>query len=138
MTLQAGAELYFPHFNHATAQERSITERLQHILRERQLSAIFQPIINMGSAGILGYEGLIRGPSDSPLHSPTMLFQAAREAGLTVEIEYLSRSIVVETFARLAIPGKLFLNVSPDTLLMEGWRSGQTLRCIAESGLQPQ
>ena len=66
-----------------------------------------------------------------------MLFQAARECGLAMEIEYLSRSIVLSSFANLGIHGKLFLNVSPDVLLLEGWRSGETLRCIAESGLQP-
>lgn len=112
-------------------------ERLDEIIRDRRLSAIFQPIVHMGDAAIIGYEGLIRGPSDSPLHSPLMLFQAARELGRSLEVEYLSRKIVLKTFAQLDIPGKLFLNVSPDTLLMEGWRSGETLRCIAESGLKP-
>jgi len=119
------------------ATEKTMAERLEAILHGRQLSAIFQPIIHMGSAGIIGYEGLIRGPSDSPLHSPMVLFQAARENGLAVEIEYLSRCIVLESFAKLGVTGKLFLNVSPETLLMEGWQSGETLRCIAESGLQP-
>ena len=113
------------------------TIRLQEIIRERQLYAIFQPIVDMKEAHIIGYEGLIRGPSNSPLHSPLALFQAARECGLAIEIEYLSRSIVLESFARLGISGKMFLNVSPDTLLMEGWQQGQTLRCIKESGLHP-
>lgn len=111
--------------------------RLDDIIRERQLHAIFQPIVSMHNAEIVGYEGLIRGPSDSPLHSPLMLFQAARECGRAVEIEYLSRAVVLNTFARLNVQGKLFLNVNPDTLLMEGWRSGETLRCIAASGLKP-
>ena len=111
--------------------------RLDTIIQKRQLSAIYQPIVRMEDAGIVGYEGLIRGPSDSPLHSPLMLFQAARECHRAVDIEYLSRAVVVETFPTLEIPGKLFLNVSPDTLLMEGWRAGETLRCIAESGLSP-
>ena len=112
-------------------------ERLDDIVRERRLSAVFQPIVQMGSASVFGYEGLIRGPSDSPLHSPLMLFQEARKHGRSVEIEYLSRSVVLQTFAQLHLPCKLFLNVSPDILLLEGWRSGETLRCITESGLQP-
>lgn len=112
-------------------------ERLDDIIRGRRLSAVFQPIVQMGNAAITGYEGLIRGPSDSPLHSPLMLFQAARKHGRSLDIEYLSRSIVLQTFAQLNLPGKIFLNVSPDTLLLEGWRSGETLRCIAESGLNP-
>lgn len=112
--------------------------RIEEIIRKRQLNAIFQPIVNMPDGVIIGYEGLIRGPSDSPLHSPLMLFQAARECGRTVEIEYLSRAIVLNTFANLGIEGKLFINVNPDCLLMEGWRSGETLRCIAASGLHPE
>jgi len=112
--------------------------RLDTIIRERQLHAIFQPIVNLQQAAIVGYEGLIRGPSDSPLHSPLMLFQAARECNRAVEIEYLSRAVVLNTFARLGVSGKLFLNVNPDTLLMEGWRSGETLRCIAASGIKPE
>lgn len=112
-------------------------ERLDEIIRERRLSAVFQPIVHMGNAAIFGYEGLIRGPSDSPLHSPLMLFQAACRHGRLLEVEYLSRAIVLQTFAQLNLPGKVFLNVSPDTLLMEGWRSGETLRCIDESGLNP-
>lgn len=116
----------------------STHSRLDHIIAERRLKAIFQPLVNMEQGTIIGYEGLIRGPSDSPLHSPVVLFQAARECGLTMEIEYLSRSIVLSTFAQLGIPGKLFLNVSPETLLLEGWRSGETLRCVADAGLRPQ
>jgi len=112
--------------------------RIEEIIRKRQLNAIFQPIVNMQDASIIGYEGLIRGPSDGPLHSPLMLFQAARDYGQAVEIEYLSRAIVLNTFAKLGVQGKLFLNVNPDTLLMEGWRSGETLRCIAASGLKPE
>lgn len=44
--------------------------RLHEIIDQRQLSALFQPIIDMHSGDIIGYEGLIRGPSNSPLHSP--------------------------------------------------------------------
>jgi diguanylate cyclase (GGDEF)-like protein len=121
----------------STPLQHAAYAKLLEIIRERQLTAIFQPIVFIGNANIIGYEGLIRGPSDSTLHSPLALFQAARECGVAVEIEYLSRAIVLESFARLGIHGKLFLNVSPDTLLMEGWQSGQTLRCIRESGLQP-
>ncbi|HSI95173.1 MAG TPA: GGDEF domain-containing protein [Methylophilaceae bacterium] len=137
MTSLAEAHPYLSEIEADTNKEKTTAERLEAIIHGRQLSAIFQPIIHMGSAGIVGYEGLIRGPSDSPLHSPMMLFQAARECGLSVEIEYLSRCIVLESFARLGVSGKLFLNVSPETLLMEGWQSGETLRCIADSGLLP-
>lgn len=40
------------------------------IIEHRRLTPLFQPIIDMKSGRIIGHEGLIRGPSDSPLHSP--------------------------------------------------------------------
>ena len=72
------------------------------------MTALFQPIIDLKSGEFIGFEGLIRGPADSPLHSPINLFGAAEQQGLQLELEMLSRQIVLETFARLNLPGNLF------------------------------
>jgi len=112
--------------------------RLQEILEYRALNALFQPIINMKSGEIIGYEGLIRGPSDSPLHSPLNLFKVARENNMTVAVEYLCRQIVLQRFAELKLPGKLFLNVSPECLLQPDVRHGETLDYIQDFGINPK
>lgn len=119
--------------------DEQLGEHLQQILTGRQLSALFQPIVQMQTGTIIGYEGLIRGPSDSPLHSPLRLFQAARTLNLTQEVEFLCRCVVLERFAELALPGKLFLNVSPECLLPQ--RDGKlshTLEIVRQAGLQPE
>ncbi|MBR7798679.1 GGDEF domain-containing protein [Undibacterium fentianense] len=116
---------------------QSNRQDILEVLQERNLSARFQPIIQMCDGKILGYEGLIRGPSDSPLHSPLKLFQAAAEYGLSVEIEHLCRRIVLEQFKSLKLEGKLFLNVSPECLLQRNARHGDTLNYIHELGIQP-
>ncbi|MHB1620353.1 MAG: EAL domain-containing protein [Sulfuricella sp.] len=110
---------------------------LLEIIEQRRLTALFQPIVLMGNGEISGYEGLIRGPSDSPLHSPLNLFRAANENGLAVEVEHLSRQVVLESFARLNLPGKLFLNVSPECLLQRNAKHGETLSYIHNLGLRP-
>jgi len=51
------------------------------ILQHARVSALYQPIVDIKRQAIFGYESLIRGPSDSPLHSPVMLFDAARREG---------------------------------------------------------
>lgn len=111
--------------------------RLHEIIERRQLTALFQPIMDMQTAEIIGYEGLIRGPSDSPLHSPLNLFKVARSANLTVQVEHLCRRVVLEKFAELALPGKLFLNVSPECLLQPAAKHGETLGFIHETGINP-
>ena len=121
----------------ASSEELQLRGHLQDIIARRQLSALFQPIIDLRSGAIIAYEGLIRGPSDSPLHAPLNLFKAARAHHLTVEVEHLCRRVVLERFAELALPGKLFLNVSPDCLLQRDARHGKTLEALAEIGIHP-
>ena len=110
---------------------------LNDILARKQLSALFQPIVHMQTGEIIAYEGLIRGPSDSPLHSPMNLFKTARANGLTVEVEHLCRKVVLERFAELQLPGKLFLNVSPESLMQRDARHGETLEVIHQIGINP-
>jgi len=115
-----------------------LLKRLREIISQRQLHALFQPIINMQSGDIIGYEGLIRGPSDSSLHSPLTLFKVARANNLTVEVEHLCRSVVLERFAELSLPGKLFLNVSPECLCQPGVRHGETLGYLHQYNIDPK
>lgn len=126
-------------FESAVWDENATQARLWllEIIAQRRLTALFQPVVLMGNGEIAGYEGLIRGPSDSPLHSPLNLFRAANENGLAVEVEHLSRQIVLENFARLNLSGKLFLNVSPECLLQRNAKYGETLGYIHNLGLRP-
>lgn len=120
------------------SRDAMLLSRLYEILEGRQLNALFQPIIHMQRGEIIGYEGLIRGPSDSPLHSPMNLFKVARAHGLSVEVEHMCRRVVLERFAELRLPGKLFLNVSPEMLLQPRARHGETLGYIDEVGINPE
>jgi diguanylate cyclase (GGDEF)-like protein len=113
-------------------------EALKDILNQRNLSALFQPIMDLSGGSFLGFEGLIRGPANSPLHSPVNLFAAARQHGLSLEVEMLCRQIVLESFAAQNLPGKLFLNVSPETLTHPSFKNGQTLAYLEKLGIDPQ
>lgn len=111
--------------------------RLNDIVARRALTALFQPIVDLDRGIISGYEGLIRGPSNSPLHSPVQLFRAAELCGRMVEIEHLCRHVTLESFARLNLAGDLFLNVSPDCLLHPDARYGETMDAMRRLGIDP-
>ncbi|HCA27507.1 MAG TPA: diguanylate cyclase [Betaproteobacteria bacterium] len=102
---------------------RAITGRaetlacLHDILEQKRLDALFQPIIDMRNGAIIGFEGLIRGPADTPLHAPIQLFSMARQFGLTFELEILCCQVLTEHFVKQQLPGRLFLNISPDILM---------------------
>ena len=120
------------------SKETTTSLQLQRIIENRLLTARFQPIVQMHSGDIIGYEGLIRGPSDSSLHSPVNLFKAAWENNLTVQVEHLCRRAVLEQFSAQKLPGKLFLNVSPECLLQHDMRYGETLDYIHQLGIDPR
>jgi len=86
---------------------------LQRILTQRQLFPLFQPILDTRTGAAFGFEGLIRGPSDTVLHSPLNLFNVARQVGLTPELEEACCQTLMRAFAQQAPGGRLFLNVGP-------------------------
>lgn len=100
---------------------------LQEILDGRLLEAHFQPILDFRTGDILGYEGLIRGPVDTTLRTPEELFRAATKHAQTLRLERLCRLTVLERYASLALPHKLFLNVRPQCLALPGLSIAGTL-----------
>lgn len=118
-----------------TSSERHL---LEAIIAGEQLTPYFQPIVDMGRRRIHGYEALIRGPEQSPLHSPQRLFEIAMQAGRLVELDLLCRRLAIERFVALGLEGKLFLNVMPSTLLERDFREGLTLAYLEAAGLAPE
>lgn len=117
--------------------EDSMLAHLNEIIGQRLLTVLFQPVADLLGGAIIGYEGFIRGPSDSPLHSPINLFNIAVRYGLMVEIEHLCRRVVLERFTELGLPGKLFLNVNPQSLIQGDARHGETLNYLKDVHLSP-
>lgn len=107
------------------------------IIERRRLTPLFQPIVDMKSGRISGYEGMVRGPSDSPLHSPVKLLKLARQTGLSHELEMLCCEVVMERFVNLQLPGNLFVNFSPEVLIQEKFRDHGNLAGILKKGLEP-
>ncbi|MHC8319418.1 bifunctional diguanylate cyclase/phosphodiesterase [Pseudomonas sp. GB2N2] len=110
---------------------------LSSILAQSGLHSLFQPIISLSERRIIGYEALSRGPSNSPLHSPIALFAVARQAGRLNELEIACRESACRRFNEQQLPGKLFLNVSPESLLEAAHQPGRTLQLLQDFGIPP-
>lgn len=115
----------------------TLEDCLDKLIRGRHLTVLFQPIVDHGQRAIVGYEALIRGPSDTPLHSPVTLFETAARFGRLLELELLCREVSIQQFKRLSLPGKLFLNTSPECLFQPNFRAGRTLNILQQAGLRP-
>ncbi|MEJ2480443.1 MAG: EAL and GGDEF domain-containing protein [Acidihalobacter sp.] len=117
---------------------KSTCATVRELLVARRLSVLFQPIVDMPAGEVFGYEALIRGPSDSPLHSPLSLFDSATECGMLCDLDHLCRRLAIERFVALDLPGLLFINVTPETIVQADRPRGETLRVLQELGLSPE
>jgi EAL domain-containing protein (putative c-di-GMP-specific phosphodiesterase class I)/CBS domain-containing protein len=112
-------------------------ELLRAFISMDMLSAAFQPIMDFKAHAYIAFEGLIRGPENTPYHAPQELFAAAERHGLRLELERACRETVFRAFARSQLPGKLFINASPDSLDDEVFRNGGTLDLLRQLGISP-
>ncbi|HRL20720.1 MAG TPA: GGDEF domain-containing protein [Alcaligenes sp.] len=92
-------------------------DTFHQILKEKQVTPVFQPLVDLRSGFILGYEGLIRGPEQTSFYSPLALFDAARQCGRVWDLEELCCHELIASFRRQGLAGKLFLNSSPDMMM---------------------
>jgi len=92
----------------ARKPEKGQLEALDKILSEGTLELVFQPIFEVASGEVFGYEVLARSPSDL-FDGPEALYNAATQAGRVGELGRLQRFLAVS-----GAPGNpLFINVHP-------------------------
>ncbi len=92
------------------------------VINGQQLNTVFQPIVDLRNASLFGYEALTRGPANSALHSPITLFESANRHGLMSPLESTCIELACSRFVRHGAEGKLFLNVSPMSLIEHGYQ----------------
>ncbi|MFM0360851.1 EAL domain-containing protein [Paraburkholderia sediminicola] len=117
---------------------RSATPRIEELIARRDLSAVFQPIVDFDDGAILGYEGLIRGPAGTPLEAPFALFSQALAEGCALELEQAAARTCIDAFAKLDFDGKLFLNFSAGAIRQLADAHDETFALLRHRGVDPQ
>src|SRR5690554_7844896 len=115
----------------------SLEHELLRILGQKKVSTCFQPIFHSDGRSLYAYEALSRGPDNSSLHQPLQLFAQARQQQKLFALESICRTNAIKQFSSQRLPGKLFLNVTPETLLQPDHQRGLTLELVNNSGMSP-
>lgn len=144
-----------PHFSVATQLRGAVEEartdagleaRIEARRRRKELTAlvlagevtsVYEPIVDVGSKTVFGYEALARGPVGSEFHGAVSLFQSAEEEGLVFELDCLCRQSGLRGAEGLPSGTKLFLNVRPTTIHDPSFRPEALIRTLAKSKLAP-
>jgi EAL domain-containing protein (putative c-di-GMP-specific phosphodiesterase class I) len=91
-------------------RERQQRDTLQEVIYSRAVWNAFQPIVDIQTRQILGYEGLSRGPRGTDLESAGSIFGLAARLGLLEELERACRRQVFVDWDHFGAPGRLFMN----------------------------
>ncbi|AOT69651.1 EAL domain-containing protein [Geosporobacter ferrireducens] len=119
------------------AQKISRYNELIHILKNKSIRTVYQPIVALDNGNILGYEALSRGPHNSALESPAQLFDAAEEFDRLWEVELLCRTKALENARKLPEKKLLFINVNPEIIKDRKFKKGSTKEYISKFGINP-
>jgi diguanylate cyclase (GGDEF)-like protein len=113
--------------------EKSILKTLE----ENKLISLFQPILAAHSLDVLGYEALIRGPSDKAWHSPQVLFSLAEQYGISNKIEIHSLYTHIKRRRKLGLQGLLFLNLSSYCISSDEFIIADLIGRLTKAGIDP-
>ncbi len=114
-----------------------LSQMVARVAATGAIRAVFQPIYDLATGAPRGYEGLVRPLPDSGFSDPGKMFEAAEATGRTSELDIACLNTVMETAARLRLPGSLTVNLSPRTLERDDFSVHALLRMIVRHGLDP-
>lgn len=115
-------------------------EDLDHIIRNKQIKTVFQPIISLRDGSVLGHEALSRITCESTLKDPDSLFTAASEYNRLWDLEQLCRTTALEAAYPYMVPPsnkKLFINVNPHIMHDDSFKTGFTKAFLKQYDISP-
>jgi diguanylate cyclase (GGDEF)-like protein len=110
---------------------------LQDIILGDGLTSVYQPIVDLGSGDIFGYEALTRGPRGTTLESPATLFAIADEVDLTVELDRACFRGALRSAVNLEPIHRLFVNLLPMSFYDSGFIEIEIGNLLSTAGLTP-
>lgn len=121
-----------------TERERLLKHRahgVRDILQKKKVHTVYQPIVNIATTSIIGFEALSRGPRGE-FESPDVLFRAAYEAELVFQLDRLCHERAIRGLRRMGGEQLLFVNMEPlsifDPSLIEKVPPGLAARIVFE------
>lgn len=100
-------------------EDRRLVAAVNQVIDRRAVTTLFQPLVDLTTTEVVGYEALTRGPEGTEVESPLALLKGALLAGRLPELDWMcaARACDAVIRARLHPWTTIFLNIKPATVL---------------------
>ncbi len=110
---------------------------VRDVVRARNLTPVYQPIVDLRNGSVLGFEGLIRPGPSTPFANPGQLFAAAAAGGRTVELDLACFEVVAAGSRDIHPDQVVTINLSPQTLEVQDFSVTWLLEILARYQVSP-
>lgn len=107
------------------------------ILTEEKIHPVYQPIVSLKDGSIFAYEALSRIDLPDCSFNTEEMFQIAEKTMRIWDLEALCRKKALKAAITKPANCKLFINVNPNIILDEKFKSGTTRKYLHKYGLFP-
>ncbi|MEE8509064.1 MAG: EAL domain-containing protein [Myxococcota bacterium] len=121
----------------AQVARRERRQRILEVVLDRRIRSVYEPIVDVATRTVFGYEALARGPEGSEFHSPSALFEVAEQENLLFELDCLCRASALEGAIDYPSGSKLFLNIRPTSIHDPNFRAERLIETLARCKLSP-
>ncbi len=126
----------FERYSLQTIYEHTFHENTVNIIKNGEFISYLQPIINMDSGDIYGYESLLRVKDQSIF--PSQLFEVARKTEMHSILDKKAREIAIESRTNRIPQGiKSFINFLPSTIYNPAHCLKHTFQIVEKYNVDP-
>jgi EAL domain-containing protein (putative c-di-GMP-specific phosphodiesterase class I)/GGDEF domain-containing protein len=118
----------------AARRDRVWGRELKRAIREARIRTVWQPVVELASGSVFGFEALSRGPANSMFEMPRAMFALSGRVGASEDLDRHCRAAALRDGAAVAGSRKLFVNVLPAGLADPAWRNGGVPGLLRDGG----
>ena len=132
--------IYDPEKDHGHVDEgmrAELSSAISAVIEAGTLTPVYQPIVELDTGRVVGYEGLVRVPRQSTFAHAGALFDAAEVAGRVHDLDRAALDVVLRGSRILSENLSLSVNISPRTLESTEFSATAFLAIIRRHGMVP-